>query len=88
MAEAIPDGMMRVWDADQKKVILVPEPPSGKDQLTLTIRLYDPKEKTDVKLSASWVVIKVLREDLQLPLADFAEKYIAPRLSEIEHLKR
>jgi len=58
------------------------------DELTLTIRLHDPLEKVNAKLSASWVVIKVERADLKLPLAEFAEKYIAPRLAEIEHLKQ
>ena len=33
--DPIPEGQMRVWDADQKKVILVPAPPAGPDMLTL-----------------------------------------------------
>ena len=31
--------------------------------LTLTVRLYDPKEKKNATLAASWVVIQVPRAD-------------------------
>ena len=57
------------------------------DTLTLTFRLHDPKEKQNEKLAASWVVIKVPREDLALAPVDFAAKYLLPAVSELEHFK-
>lgn len=59
-----------------------------KDTLTLTIRLHDPKEKKDEKLSASWVVLQVPREDLQLSKDEFTSKYLAPTLDELAHMKK
>lgn len=56
------------------------------DELTLTIRVFDPKEKADANLSACWVVVKVLRSDLGMSQADFIQKYIAPNLSNIKNL--
>ena len=76
--ELIPEGQMRVWDADQKKVILVPAPPSGPDMLTLTVRLHDPKEKRDRAKSAVWHTVKSPRAALSLPEADFAATHLAP----------
>ena len=76
--ELIPEGQMRVWDADQKKVILVPAPPSGPDMLTLTVRLHDPKEKRDRAKSAVWHTVKIPRAALSLPEADFAATHLAP----------
>lgn len=76
--ELIPEGQMRVWDADQKKVILVPAPPSGPDMLTLTVRLHDPKEKRDPKKSAVWHVVKIPRAALSLSDADFAANHLLP----------
>ena len=79
MTEAeIPEGQMRVWDADQKKVILVPAPPSGPDMLTLTVRLHDPKEKRDPKKSAVWHTVKIPRAALSLSDADFAANHLLP----------
>ena len=75
--ELIPEGQMRVWDADQKKVILVPAPPSGPDMLTLTVRLHDPKEKRDRLKSAVWHTIKIPRADLALGEAEFLAKHLA-----------
>ena len=69
---------MRVWDADQKKVILVPAPPSGPDMLTLTVRLHDPKEKRDPKKSAVWHTVKIPRAALSLSDADFAANHLLP----------
>jgi hypothetical protein len=83
--EPIPEGMMRVWDPQQKKVILVSAPPAGPDRLKLTLRLHDPKEKKNAKLAASWVVIDVPREDLAMSPEDFAAKHIVPRVVELEH---
>ena len=74
----VPEGQMRVWDADQKKVILVPAPPSGPDMLTLTVRLHDPKEKRDPKKSAVWHVVKIPRAALSLSDADFAANHLLP----------
>lgn len=85
--EQIPEGMTRVWDALQKKVIFVPEPPSGPDFLTLTVRLHDPKEKKNAKLSASWVLINVPREDLTMSPGDFAAKHLLPAVEKLEHFK-
>jgi len=74
----IPEGMMRVWDADQKKVILVPAPPSGPDMLTLTVRLHDPKEKRDPRKAAVWHTVKIPREALSLSDADFVLNHLTP----------
>ena len=74
----VPEGQMRVWDADQKKVILVPAPPSGPDMLTLTVRLHDPKEKRDPKKSAVWHTVKIPRAALSLSDADFAANHLLP----------
>ena len=76
--ELIPEGQMRVWDADQKKFILVPAPPSGPDMLTLTVRLHDPKEKRDPKKSAVWHTVKIPRAALSLSDADFAANHLLP----------
>ena len=59
----------------------------GKDELTLTLRLHDPKEKQNPQLAASWVVIKVPREDLQLAPVDFAAKHLLGAVAELEHFK-
>ena len=85
--QPIPEGMMRVWDAQQKKVILVPDPASGPDFLTLTVRLHDPKEKNNAKLSASWVLINVPREDLAMSPQDFGAKHLLPAVEQLEHFK-
>jgi hypothetical protein len=82
----IPDGMMRVWDPQQKKVILVSAPPAP-DHLTLTLRLHDPKEQQNAALAASWVVIEVNRADLGMEPLDFAAKYLLPAVSQLEHFK-
>lgn len=74
----VPEGMMRVWDAEQKKVVLVAAPPDGPDMLTLTVRLHDPKEKRDPKKAAVWHVIKIPRAALSLAEADFATNHLAP----------
>ena len=74
----VPDGMMRVWDAAQKKVILVPAPPSGPDMLTLSVRLHDPKERRDRAKSAVWHIVNIPRAALSLPEADFAATHLAP----------
>jgi hypothetical protein len=80
-------GMMRVWDPVQKKVIFVTAEPAG-DSLTLTVRLHDPKEKKDPKLSASWAVAQVPRADLKMAPVDFAAKHVLPLVEQLEHLKK
>jgi hypothetical protein len=55
--------------------------------LTLTVRLYDPKEKKNAKLAASWVVIKVPRADLQMSPPEFAAKHLLPAVPQLEHFK-
>lgn len=57
------------------------------DTLTLTVRLHDPKEKQNHKLSASWVVIKVPREDLAMSAPEFAAKHLLPAVEKLEHFK-
>lgn len=78
MTDQISDGMMRVWDAEQKKVILVPAPPDGPDTLTLSVRLHDPKERRDIRKSAVWHVVKIPRAALSLTEEDFAANHLAP----------
>ena len=80
------EGLMRVWDPEQKKVIFVTAEPVG-DWLTLTVRLHDPKERVNHKLSASWATRRIPRADLQLSKSDFLAKHFAPVLDEIEHFK-
>lgn len=57
------------------------------DALTLTLRLHDPKEKKNAKLSASWVVLQVPREDLQMQPVDFAAKHLLAAVAQLEHFK-
>lgn len=63
-----------------------PDVTTTDDTLTLTIRLHDPKEKTDPKKSAQWATVKVSRGDLGLPKNQFVEKYVEPALGEIKNL--
>jgi len=58
--------------------------PDGKDTLTLSIRLHDPKEKKDATKSTRWAVVEVPREDLKLSDSDFFSKHVAPALSKLE----
>ena len=48
------------------------------DDLTLTVRLHDPKEKRDATKAAVWHVVKVPRADLQLADQDFAAHHLLP----------
>jgi hypothetical protein len=63
------------------------------DNITLSIRMHDPKEKANAALSASWHIVKVPREDIQavktgqMSKADFATKYLLPALDNLEHTK-
>jgi hypothetical protein len=59
----------------------------AEDTLTLTIRLHDPKEKTDAAKSASWAVIQVDRADLGMAKADFVAKYVTPALIQLTQLQ-
>ena len=56
---------------------------STDDNLTLTIRLHDPKEKTDPRKAAQWAVTKIPREDLKLSPRDFAAKHVLPALEQL-----
>lgn len=60
------------------------------DELTLTIRVHDPKEKRDASMSACWVVVKVDRTDAQggaaLSEEAFVAKYVNPALSRLKNL--
>lgn len=51
------------------------------DNLTLTLRLHDPKERT--RQSAEWVVQKVARADLAMPLDEFIAKYVKPAFGKL-----
>jgi hypothetical protein len=57
------------------------------DTLTLTVRLHDPVEKKNAKLSASWAVIAVPRADLALSAAEFGAKHLLPAVEKLEHFK-
>jgi hypothetical protein len=59
----------------------------AEDTLTLTIRLHDPKEKTDAAKSASWAVVQVDRGDLGMAKADFMAKYVTPALTQLTQLR-
>jgi hypothetical protein len=82
----IPAGMMRVWDPEQKKVLLVPAPVAGPDRITLTLRLHDSAEKKDAAKSTSWAVVEIPREDLALSKAEFFEKHVAPAMDKLIQL--
>jgi hypothetical protein len=61
------------------------------DELTLTIRVHDPKEKRDASMSACWATVRIPRVDLQgaaaLSVADFTAKYVVPALEGIKNLQ-
>jgi hypothetical protein len=60
------------------------------DELTLTIRVHDPKEKHDATLSACWQKVKIPRDQVQsgvLSAEKFAEVYVVPMLKGIKNLK-
>jgi hypothetical protein len=59
----------------------------AEDTLTLTIRLHDPKEKTDAAKSASWAVVQVDRADLGMARADFLAKYVSAALTQLTQLQ-
>lgn len=83
----VPAGKMRVWDAEQKKVILVSAPTSGQDRITLSLRVHDAREKLDAAKSSGWATVQVDRADLTMPQADFLQKYVVPALGEIKLLQ-
>jgi hypothetical protein len=60
------------------------------DELTLTIRVHDPKEKRDPSMSACWVTVRIPRVDVQglaaLTVDAFLEKYVVPALGGIKNL--
>ena len=57
------------------------------DDLTLTIRVHDPLEKDDHEMAASWGVIKIAREHVEMPMEDFVNEYVVPVLHQIKNLK-
>lgn len=59
----------------------------AQDDLTLTIRVYDPVEKTNPEMSASWGTAKIDRADLGMSLEDFVNKYVVPALEQVKNLK-
>lgn len=56
------------------------------DNLTVSIRIHDPKERVDEKKATRWVVLQVPREDLQLSDADFSAKWIAAAVAHIKQI--
>lgn len=83
----VPIGKMRVWDAVQKKVILVDAPAGALDRITLTLRIHDAQEKNDAEKSTSWVTVEVSRDDLKMAKADFIAKYVEPALGQLKILE-
>lgn len=57
------------------------------DTLTLTIRLHDPKEKSDSRKSAIWATIKLPRTDLDLPMDDLIERHVLPAVKQVVQTK-
>ena len=57
------------------------------DELTLTIRVHDPKETKDATLSASWATVKVDRAAISLPTEVFVQQFVVPALKKIKNLK-
>lgn len=55
--------------------------------LTLTIRLHDPEEKQDHKKAASWVVLSIPREDLDLAHTEFIAKHIVEAIPQLSQFK-
>jgi len=84
--QEIPAGMMRVWDPQQKKVILVTTPTAGPDRITFSMRVHDHAEKQDAAKSTSWVTTEVAREDLKMSQVDFLAKYVVPHLAALTQL--
>jgi hypothetical protein len=58
------------------------------DDLVLTVRLHDPKEKQDATLSAHWVTQKIPRSDMHMSKEDFVAKYLAPVFDQFAKFKR
>jgi hypothetical protein len=57
------------------------------DELTLTIRVHDPKEKHDPALSACWATVRVDRAAISLPMDVFIQQFVEPALKQIKSLK-
>ena len=56
------------------------------DDYVMTIRVWDPLEKTDHAKSAVWVIVRVPREDAKLTHEQFIEKHIRPVLPQLTNL--
>jgi hypothetical protein len=57
------------------------------DNLVLTLRVFDPKEKQDATKSACWATVKIDRAAISLPEDVFVQQFILPMLKEIKNLK-
>jgi hypothetical protein len=53
------------------------------DTLTFTVRIHDPREKKDAKLSTAWAAVEIPREDLKLSRSDFFAKHVAPAIEQL-----
>lgn len=56
------------------------------NELTITIRVHDPLEKKDAKLSACWAVEKIDRSAIGTS-AEVLAKQLVPLLQKLENLK-
>lgn len=54
------------------------------DNLTLTIRLHDPKEKKDAGKSAIWITASVPRSNLTLSDQEFIARHIQPAVAKFK----
>lgn len=57
------------------------------DELTLTIRVHDPKEKKDATKSACWETVKIDRAAISLSADVFCQQFVVPALKKIKNLK-
>jgi len=81
----VPDGMMRLWDPKEKKVVLGPAWATPSD-VTLVVRVHDPREKNPA-LSACWAKTTISRSDLVLSAEELSAKYVIPLLKQLKNLK-
>jgi hypothetical protein len=56
------------------------------DDLTLVIRVHDPKEKRDPTMSACWITIKISRSTVGTSAESLAKQLI-PLLKQIKNLR-
>lgn len=53
------------------------------DDFEFSMRVFDPKEKTDADKSVQFVKVAVKRGDAKLKPDDFIEKYVKPNLAKL-----